>query len=222
MLVATDVAVALRCPNCGRIKFQGLSLFTFSAQKTVRFTCTCGTPLLVISTKDRRVFYIQLDCIMCEGRHLFQHTLREIWSSDVLSLACEETGIEVCFLGPPEEVKRCIEEQERSLKEMAEDLGFSDYFANPEVMYEVLDFLHNIAEEGKLSCECGNFQIEVEIFADRIELRCPGCGAMGIINAESEEDLETLKDTWEIRLTPGSLQFLRFGNIGGKKRRSKK
>jgi hypothetical protein len=159
---------------------------------------------------------------MCEGRHLFQHTLKEIWSPDVLSLACEETGIEVCFFGPPEQVRGCIEEQERSFKEMAEDLGFSDYFANPEVMYEVLDFLHNIAEEGKLSCTCGNFQIEVEIFADRIELRCPDCGAMGMIDAASEEDLDNLKDAWEIRLSPGSLQILRSGGIKKDRRRSKK
>ncbi|MDH7576622.1 MAG: hypothetical protein QHH75_02125 [Bacillota bacterium] len=222
MLVSTTTALALRCPNCGKIQYRALSLFSFSAQKTVRFNCACGAPLLLISTKDRKIFYFQLECLMCEGRHILQYSLREIWSSRVISLTCEETGLEVGFLGPRDQVKKCIANQERSLREMAEDLGFADYFTNPEIMYEILDFLHKIAEEGNLSCQCGNLQLEVEIFAERVELRCSSCGALGVIDAESQEDLEAVKNTWEIRLKPGGLQVFGFRKVGRNRRRSKK
>ncbi|NPV28763.1 MAG: hypothetical protein HPY58_03735 [Firmicutes bacterium] len=222
MLVATTTALALRCPSCGKIQYHTLSLFSFSAQKTIRFTCTCGASLLLISTRDRKVFYFQLECLMCEGKHLFQYSLREIWTSQVRGLTCEETGLEVGFLGPREQVKKCIANQERSLREMAEDLGFTDYFANPEIMYEILDSLHKIAEEGNLSCQCGNLQLEVEIFAERVELRCSSCGALGVIDAESREDLEALKNIWEIRLRPGGLQLLGFRKVGRNRRGSKK
>lgn len=222
MLVTTTVAVALRCSNCGKVQFSSLSLFSFSAHKAVRLTCACRAPLLLISTKDGKIFYLQIDCLMCEGRHFFQYALKEIWSSQVLSLTCEETGLEVGFIGPRDQVRRSVEHQERSLREMAEDLGFADYFTNPEVMYEVLDCLHKIAEEGRLSCQCGNLQIEVEIFVERVELRCPGCGAQGVIQAGSREDLEGFKNIWEIKLAPGSLQLLSLGKAGKNRRSSKK
>ncbi len=222
MLVATTTALALRCPNCGKIQYHALSLFSFSVQKTIRFTCTCGAPLLLISTKDRRVFYFQLECLMCERRHLLQYFLKDIWSSQVLSLTCEETGLEVGFVGPREQVKKCIANQERSLREMAEDLGFADYFTNPEIMYEILDALHKIAEEGNLTCQCGNPQIEVEIFAERVELKCPSCGALGVLDAESRADLQTIQNSWEIELKPGGLQLLGLGKVRRSRRRSKK
>lgn len=222
MLVVTTTAIALRCPGCGRIKYHSLSLFSFSANKSIQFACDCGQTVLSISTRDRRVFSFQVECLMCEGRHFYQFFLKDIWSQRVLSLVCSETGLEVGFIGPREEVRRCIASQERSLREMAEDLGFSDYFENPEVMYEILDCLHKIAESGGLSCQCGNFQIEVEIFAERVELRCPDCGACGVIDAESREDLDAIKDVWEIMLQPGKLQLLGTGKERHHRKRSKK
>lgn len=222
MLVATTTAIAMRCPGCGKIQYHALSLFSFSIQKSFRFTCDCGAPLLLVSTKDRKIFYLQFDCLMCDEKHFVKHRLKEIWSSRVTSLVCEETGLDVGFIGPREQVKKCIASQERSLREIAEDLGFADYFTDPEVMYEILDCLHKIAEDGKLSCQCKNLQIEVEIFSDRVELRCSNCGAIGVIGAESREEIETLKNVWEIRLKTGKVQMIGIGKSGGKRKRFKK
>jgi hypothetical protein len=222
LLITTTTALALRCPECGKIKYHSLSLFSFSAKKTLRLTCACGAPLLVISTRNRKVFYFQVECLMCEGTHLLEFFLKEIWSGSVLSLVCNETDLEIGFIGPRDQVKKRIANQERSLQEMAEDLGYSDYFANPEIMYEILDCLHKIAEDGKLSCQCGNQQVEVEIFADRIELRCAGCGSFGVIRAETRQDVETVKKIWEIVLDPNSANMIGIGKEGPGRRRSKK
>jgi hypothetical protein len=222
LLITTTTALALRCPECGKIKYHSLSLFSFSAKKTLRINCSCGVPLLLISTRDRKVFYFQVECLMCEGKHLLEFFLKEIWSGRVLSLICDETDLEIGFIGPRDQVKKCIADQERSLQEMAEDLGYNDYFANPEIMYEILDSLHKIAENGKLSCECGNQQVEVEIFADRIELRCAGCGAFGVIRAETRQDAETAKKIWEIVLGPGNVNMIGVGKEKTGRRRSKK
>jgi hypothetical protein len=222
LLITTTTALALRCPECGKIKYHSLSLFSFSAKKTLRLTCACGTPLLMISNRDRKVFYFQVECLMCEGKHLQEFFLREIWSGRVLSLMCDETGLEIGFIGPRDQVKKCIANQERSLQEMAEDLGYTDYFANPEIMYEILDCLHKIAEDGKLSCQCGNQQVDVEIFADRIELSCAGCGSFGTIRAETRQDVEAVKKIWEIVLGPSSANMIGIGKEGQGRRRSKK
>jgi hypothetical protein len=222
LLITTTTAVALRCPECGKIKYHSLSLFTFSAKKTLRLNCTCGTSLLVISTRDRKVFYFQVECLMCEGKHMREFLLKEIWSGKVLNLMCDETDLEIGFIGPKDQVKKCIASQERSLQEMAEDLGYTDYFANPEIMYEILDYLHKIAEDGKLSCQCGNQQVEVEIFADRIELRCAGCGSSGVIRAETRKDVDAVKKIWEIVLSPSNANTIGIVKDGPGRKRSKK
>lgn len=222
MLIQATTALALRCPECGKIKYYALSFFLFAGRnRTVRFSCDCGTPLISITTRDRKIFYLQLDCLMCETKHLYQYLFKEIWSPDVISLFCEETGLEVGFIGPRQKVKKCIARQERSLREMAEDLGFSDFFSNPEIMYETLDYLHKLASEGRLSCQCGNLEIEVEIFAERVELRCSSCGAIGVIGAETKDDRKAIKNTWEITLKPGTIQWFGHGKVKNRKKRSR-
>lgn len=220
MIIQTINVVALRCPECGKIKYHTLSFFSFKDNQPVRFSCDCGTQLLSIATKDRKLYYLQLDCLMCETKHLYHYLFKDLWSAEVLPLYCEDTGLEIGFIGPLQKVRQSIAQQEKSLREMAEDLGFSDYFANPEVMYEILDDLHKLAAEGKLSCQCGNMDVEVEVFADRVELRCPSCGALGIIGAETKDDLKAMKNIWEIVLKTGTLQWLCRGKAR-KRRKSK-
>jgi len=221
MIIQTSNSVALRCSECGKIKYHTLSFFSFSRKKPVRFSCDCGAQLLSITTKNRKIYYLQLDCLMCETKHLYHLLFKDLWSCEVLPLFCDETGLEVGFIGPRQKVRKCIAKQERSLREMAEDLGFSDYFINPEVMYDILDDLHKLAAEGKLSCQCGNMDIEVEVFADRIELRCADCEALGVIAAETKEDEKAMKNIWEIVLKTGTLQWLCRGKAKNKRRKSK-
>jgi hypothetical protein len=222
VLVATTTVLALRCPKCGKIKYHSLSLFYFSAKKTLQLSCSCGAPILLISTRDRKVFYFQAECLICERKHLVEFFLREIWSDRVLSLVCSETDLEIGFIGPRDQVKKCIANQERSPQEQADSPGSTDYFANPEFMYEILDCLHKIAGEGNLSCQCGNQQVEVEIFADRIELRCSICGAFGVIRAETRQDVKVMKKILEIVLKPGDVNMIGVRKEGRSGRRSKK
>ena len=46
----------------------------------------------------------------------------------------------------------------------------------PSVMYEILDDLHKLAAEGKLSCQCGNMDVEVEAFEDWWSSAVPAVG----------------------------------------------
>jgi predicted RNA-binding Zn-ribbon protein involved in translation (DUF1610 family) len=222
VLVSTTTALALRCPKCGKIKYHSLSLFYFSAKKTLRLSCACGAPLLLVSTRDRKVFYFQVECLICEHKHLAEFFLREIWSGRVLSLVCSEADLEIGFIGPRDQVKKSIANQERSPQEMVDELGYTDYFANPEIMYEILDCLHKIAGEGNLSCQCGNQQVEVEIFAERIELRCSSCGSFGVIRAETRQDVKVMKKILEIVLKPGDVNMIGVRKEGRGGRRSKK
>lgn len=203
MLIATTCAVALRCPVCGKIQYGDLSLFAVAASKSLQFSCECGEPILSISTRDGKSYTLQLECLMCEGRHLWHYSRREIWSNRLLRLVCEDTGLEVGFIGPLGQIKKSVRQQERSLSQLAEDIGLADYFENPQVVYEILECLQQLAGSGKLTCTCGNRQIEVNLFPERVELRCSSCGAVAVLSTGSGEDLERIIDKGEIRLESG-------------------
>jgi len=91
-------------------------------------------------------------------------------------------------------------------------------------MFEVLNCLHDVAEEGYLYCECGSYQIEIDIFPDRIELNCKDCKSNSVIYAENDEDLNKIKETKKIELVGSGLKSLKDLNKGkkGKRRNSKR
>jgi len=80
---------------------------------------------------------------------------------------------------------------------MANELGF-DEFADPEVMLEILDYLHDIAATGGLYCECGSHNINIELFSDKLELSCNSCSAVKQIPASKRADLDAIKKLDEI------------------------
>ncbi|MDD2497201.1 MAG: hypothetical protein PHY90_03560, partial [Desulfitobacteriaceae bacterium] len=140
-------------------------------------------------------------CSMCETNHIYYYTLKEIWSPEILPLICLETGLEIGFIGPKAKVKEAWYNQEKAIIDLVEDAGFSDFFDNPDVMYQVLEYLNTISEKGQLECRCGNTNIDLEILPDRLELGCGDCGARGVIFAETKADLLALKQLNKIQLS---------------------
>lgn len=200
-LIPTTSTVAIRCSACGQLEFHTLSMFDFAGSNSHRFECLCGKSLLYLNTKDRKKFSLQVECVMCEAKHMLYVSRKKIWSEDVLTIYCEENGLEIGYIGPNDKVLACVENEDRSIADMAEELGYSDYFDNPDVMYDVLDRLYEIAENGNLKCTCGNHDIAIEIFPDYLELRCEYCRSHAVVMASTEGDLELANSLDEIRLT---------------------
>ena len=217
MAISTNSKMVLRCPYCGEINQHDLSLFAFSGANSIRLTCSCGVDIASLGTKDKKHFWLQADCSFCDDIHFCYYSRKAIWGSEILSLFCDEAGLDIAYIGPLEKIQEVVTLGDRSLAEMAQDMGFGDYFNNPEVMYGVLDSLYQLAERGDLFCHCGNYDVEIEIYPDRLELKCEYCQASGIVMAQNEADLETLQGLKEIELTPKGFKCLE-----GKKRNPRK
>lgn len=220
MVVSTVTVVTLRCPVCGRMEFHALSLFGFAGRKTQKLLCSCGAEVMTVGRKDRRQFWLQIHCIMCETQHLLWYTRKQLWSQNLMELQCTDTLVEIGYIGPREKVKSAIMKQEKSLQQMAADLGVADYFENPEIMYEVLERLRQLAESGALSCTCGSHQINVEVFPDRVELRCESCDHSCTYYAESDNDLDNVKRFDNIQIEGACAPVPH--NRGARRRRTKK
>lgn len=210
MAILTCSKAALRCPDCGKVSYHDLSLFDFSGTNSVRLECDCGTVVISLGTKDKKHYWLQVECSLCGDKHLYYHHWKELWdeSDRVLPLVCDEASLDVAYIGPEGEVEEAMENSDGSLAEMAESLGFGDYFVNSSVMYGVLESLNQLAENGHLFCECGNFNVEIEIYPDKLELRCDYCSYSGIIMARDEKDMEIIHHMSEIQLTKKGFRCL--------------
>ncbi|HBX23424.1 MAG TPA: hypothetical protein DEF34_07340 [Desulfotomaculum sp.] len=209
MIIETGALLAMRCPECGKLDYHKLSRFEFGLRKKVEVACKCGFIKLVVNTKDRKDYMLQVPCVVCESKHMRSISSRRFWSDDVNYLFCQETGLELGYLGPEEEVRELAEAQEESIESLATEFEGEDrYFNNSEIMYEVLNRLHDIAEQGALYCQCGNLDVEVDIFPDRLELHCKECDSINIIYAETEDDLRVIKDVETIELTRNGFGYL--------------
>ncbi len=209
MIIETGALLAMRCPECGKLDYHHLSRFEFGRRKKVEIACKCGFIKLVVNTKDRKDYMVQVPCVVCESKHMRSISSRRFWSDEVNYLFCQETGLELGYLGPEEAVRELAEAQEESIESLAGEFEGEDrYFNNSEIMYEVLNRLHDIAEQGALYCQCGNLDVEVDIFPDRLELHCKECDSINIIYAETEDDLRVIKDVETIELTRNGFGYL--------------
>jgi ribosomal protein S27E len=214
MVISTYTTVALRCPKCSKMDFYALSRFSMSGTDVAILKCQCGGNLLSMGRNNGKTYWLEVECSMCEDTHFFAFNYKKIWSGNLLTLVCEETGVEIGFIGSREVVRKNVQNMDKSVQEMAEELGYGEYFNYPEIMYKVLEHLHKIAESGRLYCSCNNHNLEVEVYPDRMELHCNDCGASGIIFAETFKDWEIVRHLNEVVLTEGSFKY-----IDGKKPR---
>jgi hypothetical protein len=207
--VETEKILAMHCPECGKLEYHRLQRFAIGSGQGLSLKCSCGAVKLIISTTDRIKYRVKVNCIFCEEYHNQTMSGRHIWSSGkIIDLLCYETGLELGHIGPEESIKRMVSDWERELEILINEFGRDDYFNNSKIMYEVLQCLHRIAEKGTLYCQCGNYQIGVDIFPDRLELQCRDCGSINIIYAETEEDLQVIQQVEEIELVASGFEYL--------------
>jgi hypothetical protein len=201
MIVLTQRSLALRCPLCGRLENHTISFFDFSRKAPVKVVCKCGFNKLIINTNNLKEFYLQMSCLICEEVHIIKFTRQELWEKPVTVLRCAETGQELGYIGDEASLVKIIKQKQNDIESIMNNLGFEDYFSNPQVMFEVLKHLHQIAEQNQMFCLCGNNQIEIDVFPEKLELRCSTCQSLHIIYAETMEDLQIVRQVNSIALT---------------------
>ncbi len=209
MPVETEKVLAMRCPQCGKLDYHSIRRFAVAPGESMDMKCSCGSVKFVISTRDRSEYRVKVACVYCDGFHYQSLTGKRIWSSGgVIDLFCSDTGLEIGYIGRDEAVKKVVRGREKELELLVEEFGRDEYFHNSRIMYEVLRCLQHIAERGTLYCQCGNHQIGVDIFPDRLELHCNKCDSVNIIYAETDDDLQVIQQIEEIELAKNGFEYL--------------
>lgn len=222
MLITTNAVLAMRCPECGKMDFHDFNRFLFRRGENITVNCSCGATKLIVSTKDYNSYWFQIPCVICETKHLKEIPGKLLWSGEVTCLSCQDTGLELGHIGPEQEVREIVFAYEQELEELIYEFGCDGYFHNSEVMYEVMNCLHDIAGQGALYCRCGNRKIDIDIFPDRLELHCKDCDSISIIYAETEEDLRVIQQVEFIELERNGFNCLDSLSSTGKLKKTRR
>jgi hypothetical protein len=204
----------MQCSKCGEIEFKALSIFAFSGKGRENLYCRCGEPLFSIASRDRKHFNLSYQCAFCGHVHYVRLSRGAVWGKSAIPLICPEVEASAGFIGPKQKVTQAWKEREKSISELAAELGYEEEFENPEVMVRLLDHLHRLAKDGALGCKCGNRHLSFELLPDRIELYCEDCEAVGVIYGENAENIRIFESMTMINLDENKTWFINRAQRG--------
>lgn len=211
MIVSTTTTIGIQCSKCGELQFRTLTVFAFSHFNKESYCCSCGAPLLTLTSFERGNFSIEYPCIYCGESHYIFAKRGLIWGEDLLQLACKEKEIPIGYIGPRFKVMNSCQEIRKTFIQLASELVNDEEtfeFDNFFVVYAVMEKLGKMVERSQLGCRCGNHNLAVEILTDRIEIVCELCQAKGIIYTDNKEILRILDSIGSIFLEENMTWFL--------------
>ena len=189
MIIDAGTTIAYKCLSCGTFEFVRITLFELSFGKDAVYKCRCNGSTLVISKENADSYKISIPCIGCGTNHVYILERKDFMKQDVSVFYCPKTGIKQYFIGCDMDVRKRIDILEKEFDELINMFGYDSYFSNTQVMFDSLNIIHDIAEKGNLFCECGNNDIELLLFSDKIYLRCKKCPASKVLNTSTNEHL---------------------------------
>ena len=207
MLIDTSITIAYKCTSCGSFEFFNISLFILSGKRSGVLPCRCKKSRILLEREGEGNFLIRIPCIGCGNEHTYLLTKRNILFGEQLVFNCPETGMQICFTGRDEAVRRRVDNLEEEFDELMDRYGYESYFANTRVMFDMVNRIHDIALKGNLYCECGSRDIEMAMLPECILLRCGKCGGNKKVPASKNRDLKDMLATNQILLKDDAFKY---------------
>jgi hypothetical protein len=124
-ILDTNLTFAVRCANCGRIKFHNISMFELLAGSSQELNCDCGSVELTAAFKDNKTIVVDIPCVACDTVHTYRYNMKDILRRKVTVICCIETGFELCFLGVAGDVKDMVYKYQKDLDQLMGELGLA-------------------------------------------------------------------------------------------------
>lgn len=203
MLINTVSTLALYCSRCGKIEMHDLSRFALRSSVGRELACVCGQRLATVTGVGHGQYLLDIPCVVCETSHIVCVDVKEFWQGRVNKIYCAAANLELGFSGRRQAIEQAIADQQREFDSIVREMAHEDNIDNPQVMFEVLNKIHDIAERGGVYCRCGGNIIEADVQPGCIELACVQCHGQRVIAAKTEDDLAAMKACATIELGPG-------------------
>lgn len=118
MLFDTNIGVAARCTDCGKLITKEISIFKLSKSGVYEVRCSCGRVVLTIKSTSCKSFRVYIPCIVCEKDHLYIFDSRQAILSKVKILSCPSSQMDIAFIGNKTMVEEVAQKHEKDLQEL--------------------------------------------------------------------------------------------------------
>ncbi len=214
MIVNTYTTIAYKCAACGNVEFFAISLFKLLHSDQILLTCkNCNHSKIKVCKDDTQNLRFNIPCIGCSHTHNFILTRREALSKSLKTFSCPNTGVKLCIIGNDQFVRERLDKYEKEMDNIVNMFDYEDYFINTQVMYKTVNIIHDIAEQGNLTCSCGKHDIEILLLSNKIYLKCLHCASTETIDAASNEDLKKAMNLIEIYLKKSTSKLRKLKNL---------
>lgn len=184
MLIDTNRAAAVICPDCSNAVVSSISAFSFSGGRSVKIKCPskdCGGDCFTLSQKNKKI-KISVQCAFCGDTHTISTDESRFWTKELITLPCPEAGISPFYLGQQDKVDealtQCLAHVDKLFEVMNELCSIDEYLADSDeedILYDILDELYFLQQKGELSCICGSDMLLINPLDGKILLSCPRC-----------------------------------------------
>lgn len=189
-MINTNLSFAIQCNRCHKTHINDITLFELKNNEYININCNCGEFKARIKTKNHKEYCLEIPCFACEETHIFKYSLEQLLKGNII-VRCLD-GVEICFIGNKSDLKEVLKKKENEFNKVLNNLSFYDYFVNSDIMIRIVNKIKKLEKEGSIICECGEENIGINLFPDRIEIKCLKCGGVQIIYAESQDDYNNL------------------------------
>ena len=204
MVISAVSTLALYCPRCGKIELHNVSRFAIN-NAACQLVCSCGQVQGAISSAGRRQYLLDIPCVVCETNHLIFLDSNLFRQPKASKIYCDQANLELGFVGSAEAIAATIARHKQEVASLASEMaGQSDGSGveNSRILLEILNKIHDIAEQGGVYCSCGNTDVEVDVLVDAVEISCPQCEGRLLISAKDEQDLARISAMGVIEIAP--------------------
>ena len=210
MIVDSNIKIAVTCDKCGEINIEELNMFEINKGKEIKYICSCGSLNCMVYSDEKKDLNISTNCIYCGKDHKKILSVKDLILG--IKILCPEVRLPIVKIGDMREIKSYIKDMDKDMIEALYDKSFETFFHNHDIMKQSLEKLRVLKEDGKINCDCGNEDIALEIYPERIELRCSKCQSVKIIYAENQGDLDTLYEKKKISMKQFEFEFIDAAN----------
>ncbi|MDU4961219.1 MAG: hypothetical protein E6X17_11235 [Sporomusaceae bacterium] len=200
MVLAATTTLALYCSHCGKIHLHTVCRFELHALKTAELCCSCGHVQARVAPARNGQFFLTLYCQLCRKQHVLCVSYRHNGAVEPRKLYCADNNLELGLAGERQLLEQTLDRHRYAVNHASQDPTGAES-ENSQVLLDVLNKVHDIAENGGVHCSCGSSAIRARVLTACIELRCLACGAAATLAARNETDLARLADMKTIDLS---------------------
>lgn len=201
MLIQAGWSVAVYCQRCGQIQVHDISYFERNNRNSA-LRCACGHHLAKLVRTTSNTFILQIHCVVCNSVHNASYKAKQLLKMKLEKIYCDHDRFELGYIGRRDKIEELLAFNKRGI-EVLDTEHNAEQIEKQQVLLEVLNKVHDIAEQGELTCPCGSIAIFADIIDDDVVLECQHCGGYYVAPARCENDFKQISGLEHIDLLQG-------------------